>query len=42
MDWTATMLAATDVASDPAYQFDGLDLCPALADASHAFARSMH
>jgi arylsulfatase A-like enzyme len=42
MDWTATMLAAAGVAPDPAAPLDGVDLAPALADASRSFARPMH
>jgi arylsulfatase A-like enzyme len=36
------MLAAAGVAPDPATPLDGVDLAPALADASHSFARPMH
>ena len=41
MDWTATMLAAADVAADPAHPLDGVPLQPALADPAHGFHRPM-
>lgn len=42
MDWTATFLAAAGVAADPGYPLDGVPLQPALADATHTFARPMY
>lgn len=41
MDWTATMLAAADVAPDPAHPLDGVPLQAALRDVSHTFERPM-
>ena len=42
MDWSATMLAAADVAADPAYPLDGISLLPVLADAAHRFDRPLY
>lgn len=42
MDWSATMLDAAGVASDPAYPLDGVSLLPVLRDATHTFSRDMY
>ena len=41
-DWSATLLDAAGVASDPAYALDGVSLLPVLHDAQHRFQRPLH
>jgi arylsulfatase A-like enzyme len=42
MDWSATMLAAANVAAHPAYPLDGVSLLPVLRDPAKAFRRVLH
>jgi arylsulfatase A-like enzyme len=42
MDWSATVLAAAGIGSDPAYPLDGVSMLPVLRDAEHRFARPMY
>jgi arylsulfatase A-like enzyme len=42
MDWSATMLAAADVAADPGFPLDGVSLLPVLDDPGHAFERTLY
>jgi arylsulfatase A-like enzyme len=41
MDWTATILAATDTPPDPRYKLDGVDLLPHLRGARPRFERTL-
>jgi arylsulfatase A-like enzyme len=41
MDWSATMLDAAGVASEPAHPLDGVALMPVLREARSTFARTM-
>ena len=42
MDWSATVLDAAGVASDPAYPLDGVSLLPVLRNAQLRFDRPLH
>jgi len=42
MDWSATLIDAAGVASDPAYPLDGVSLMPVLRDPAHTFDRPLH
>ena len=41
MDWTATILAATGTAPDPAFPLDGVDLLPVCTGARAPFDRTL-
>ncbi len=42
MDWSATMLAVSGVAADPAYPLDGVSLLPVLDDPVRLFSRPLY
>jgi arylsulfatase A-like enzyme len=42
MDWSATMLAAADVAAAPGHPLDGVSLMAVLGDAGHEFERPLY
>jgi arylsulfatase A-like enzyme len=42
MDWSATMVRLGRAAAHADFPFDGVDLTPALRDATHTFARTLH
>jgi arylsulfatase A-like enzyme len=42
MDWTATMLAAAEVAPDPRYPLEGMSLLPAFEQPGQASPRALY